>query len=891
MILTRLALSGFGRFDMPHRLTGLEPGLNVLCGPNELGKSTLLAALRAAFLDKHTTSREEFLALATQGAELPMQVEVDFQMAGADWQLMKRFHRRARSELMQNGQLVATNTEADERVWSLLGLKAHSSRQMDPAALAALWVEQGQSHLEPALSEGLRTDLRAAIQQQVGTITGGGPARDVLKAVTALIERNETSGGRLRKDSPLQLADAAVAALEAEKAQQLADREALEPLRDQLASARDRLARAEDPQEEAAARSLIEATAQALAEARLSAARLERMESAVREAQVRRDLASRDLDQAREAAGRLADASQVAARAAQAAAEASVEADGQSAGAARAAQAAQQTRQAQLEAQASMDQLEARRDLEAARAQETAAAARVEQLSALARQIAEADQAAAAMRPALQALPALDAAERTLIEALARRDAASARFALFVAQAEGPPVLLDGEPVTGDHGPTPITARREIRLGHHAVLTLEPAAGGAQAADAVRSAQAGVADCLACAGADSPAALRAMAAAAARLEAELKVLRAQAGAGPEALAGAQSQLALARGQVQAALGRVAAAGAGADAGPPEAGALDSARHRLDQARLAAADAARALATAEARASAASEALARAVQQQELARQTLARELELASADQREAAVASASEALVATGARAAEAAQELADLTAALAGQVDPATLEARLARQQDALRRLMDERTSLHRDVAHLEARLAAAGDSGRDERLAALDDLIGDARARLARLTDEQMANRLLRQLLEEELAASEQRFTAPLRSAVQPYLDLLFPGAGLAVDEKLKLKGLDRRLAEPFGQLSTGTREQVSLFVRLALADLLAGPAGPLPLILDDALTHTDAARLQPVFDALHRAARSRQVLVFTCHETLARGLGGTRLSLERVDGATG
>jgi uncharacterized protein YhaN len=47
-------VEGCGRFVDPVTVMDFEPGLNVLCAPNEAGKSTLFKAVRACLFEKHT---------------------------------------------------------------------------------------------------------------------------------------------------------------------------------------------------------------------------------------------------------------------------------------------------------------------------------------------------------------------------------------------------------------------------------------------------------------------------------------------------------------------------------------------------------------------------------------------------------------------------------------------------------------------------------------------------------------------------------------------------------------------------------------------------------------------------------------------------------------------
>src|SRR5690606_38004545 len=83
--------------------------------------------------------------------------------------------------------------------------------------------------------------------------------------------------------------------------------------------------------------------------------------------------------------------------------------------------------------------------------------------------------------------------------------------------------------------------------------------------------------------------------------------------------------------------------------------------------------------------------------------------------------------------------------------------------------------------------------------------------------------------------------------------------------------------------FDKLSYGAREQVGLLLRLAYADLLAEAGRPTLILLDDALVHTDGARLEAMKRALYDAATRHQILFFTCHPERFDDLGVPARSL--------
>ena len=76
-------------------------------------------------------------------------------------------------------------------------------------------------------------------------------------------------------------------------------------------------------------------------------------------------------------------------------------------------------------------------------------------------------------------------------------------------------------------------------------------------------------------------------------------------------------------------------------------------------------------------------------------------------------------------------------------------------------------------------------------------------------------------------------------------------------------------------PVELLSHGVREQLFLSLRLALAGSYARRGAQLPMILDDVLVNFDAKRVRAAAGVLcELAATGYQLLVFTCHEHIAR-----------------
>jgi len=143
---------------------------------------------------------------------------------------------------------------------------------------------------------------------------------------------------------------------------------------------------------------------------------------------------------------------------------------------------------------------------------------------------------------------------------------------------------------------------------------------------------------------------------------------------------------------------------------------------------------------------------------------------------------------------------------------------------------------------------------------------------------------ALQLLRDRFLEEQQKLSDRFSRPLADAVSTYLRQIFgptADAAVSIDEGV-IGGWtltrDGRTFD-FAQLSGGAREQVAAAVRLAVAEILAPDhGGSLPVVFDDAFTHSDPERVRSLQRMLDLAARNGlQVILLTCNPEDYTGLG--------------
>ena len=92
---------------------------------------------------------------------------------------------------------------------------------------------------------------------------------------------------------------------------------------------------------------------------------------------------------------------------------------------------------------------------------------------------------------------------------------------------------------------------------------------------------------------------------------------------------------------------------------------------------------------------------------------------------------------------------------------------------------------------------------------------------------------------------------------------------------------------RVAQP---ISTGTREQIYLALRLAIVDHLDQGGERLPLFMDEAFVNWDPDRLGRGIEVLRGISANRQVFVFSCHPDVVERLSGQGARVLRLDRAS-
>jgi DNA repair exonuclease SbcCD ATPase subunit len=860
MRLRAIELTNVRRFaGQRARLSGIGDGITVLSEPNEFGKSTFFDAIHAVFFERHGSRNAAIKALQPHAGGAP-EVAVEVELPEGRFRITKRWIGKPQAQVMDaNGRLIAQADEAEAWIDRLMG-----GGLAGPSGL--LWVRQGLMGLEAEEKKdrerdlSARRDLMSSVAGEIDMMTGGRRMDAVIDRVAEALAKLATDGGRPKAGGEWKRAVDEATALAAEEA---VLRPRAERLSGDLARRTDvnrTLTRLTDPAD-AAARVQALTDAQAAHQAALAhQAEVAQAETALRLARLDAGRAQQEIAAVETLAARVAAAHTALAKAEFAATAARTRAEdlGQRDRAAtEAAEAlAHQTRDLRTRLQAATRAETA----QAAKAQAEDLQRRLDRATGLQTSLDQTRAQRALITVTARMIEAADKAQSALDLARAR---AEAQAVTIEARPDGAPAILNGAALPG--GPVPILAAADLTLPGFGALRIDPGAG--RSGEAITQAEQALARLLAEAQVESLPAARAQWAEAQRLEAEAK----QAAAllpevAPEGLDALRT--ALARAETLAAdapeateeAASVTAALAQAEAAEQSARAAAKAAHDLS------------VQAGEARAAA------------EANRASADRHLATALSEAGDPAVLDARIAEMKARAPALSEAATKADaaLAALRAAAPDLATAEARLTRAKGAVDQARQAEQKAREDLASLNATILALAEEGIEERLATLAGDRAEAEARAARYEAEVRALTRLRRALDEARTKARDAYFGPVLRELQPLLAILHPGAQLTIDDTSLLPATLTRNGQPEALeiLSGGTREQVAILTRLAFARLFATAGRPVPVILDDALVHSDDDRIEAMFDALHRTARDQQILVLTCRQRAFAALGGER-----------
>ena len=871
MKIRAVRLRELGCFSDPVALEGLSGGLDVLAGPNELGKSTILRALEALFKVRHTAQSRtiERLRPYTGGAPL---IEADFDIGGRTWRLRKQYlsDRQAVLTDLTVNKVVARGDEAHRRTLELIGGGGEHR-------LGLLWLEQGMS-LQPATpKDAEREQLSRVIEREVSAASGGGHDLRVIRAM--VVQQRRALVTDHRPPRPTGDYGGAIASRnDAERALEAARSEARAATGriDRVQLLRARRAELIDPAFAASRRQRIEKLSSDMESAttarqqlKLAEARVQACESSVSEAQQAHDLMAKMLDEVHEL--------EIAASAA-ATTQSSIAAALEDL-ATRLKQACGRRDDLRAALETESERLRARQRFDSRRE----AAARLAEITRRLSEARSATEIAGEIRARLDKECVTEtsvhaaAREAASIEALEARIGAQLPKVRIAYLPDGAgKIRVDGNAL--QEGAILVPSRpMSLEIDGIGTIAIDP-----NVSDSIEEDQADLeahrsvlAELLAGMGVADLATARQ------RLEERQRLERDLAQAEDRIATRAPEGLARLTDEIER-LTELSEAGDDDGAELPESPVIETEIERLRGALRESEDAANQLSQEHAKLR---EDLARCRAESRSREDRLSKlAAQLPPVDERPARLVEHEAKLAAVREAMNEALRERGAWREKAPDDAGLRALEAELAEAKRAEHSAADELTRVDRDLAVLERELERDQQDGIAARVEELEQKVQSFDEQVRHFEREVAALDLLLETLSQVEQQSRELYLSPVLQRLNPYMQLVFPGATVGIGRDLGVEAIARGAArEPLSALSDGTQEQIAVLVRLAFARLLADAGQPTPLILDDALVYSDDDRIESLFDALRQAAGAHQVIIFTCRSRAFEQLGGTGLSL--------
>lgn len=203
--------------------------------------------------------------------------------------------------------------------------------------------------------------------------------------------------------------------------------------------------------------------------------------------------------------------------------------------------------------------------------------------------------------------------------------------------------------------------------------------------------------------------------------------------------------------------------------------------------------------------------------------------------------------------------------------ELDAEALDARLAQ-------LDGEAAGTANDFSRVEERIRLALHGSRE--LAEVEEDLHQAAEEVAELDQTRQALLLARDTIENSAEEFHGRIGPALRGALTRLVRANTRGryADLLIDDdfNVQVRAPEKGTYVPSGWLSTGTADLLPLLLRLALVEVFAQSGEPLPIFLDEVLVNLDAGRFAATVDLLVEFGRAHQVFYFTCHPEQAERL---------------
>ena len=871
MQIRRLEIWAFRCFRSSLVIDDIGDGVTLLVGDNEEGKSTVLAALQTVLFEKHSVGGSVADAMLPYGSKVRPEIRLEFDHNGDRYRLFKAFCQKPAADLRSDSGARWSDDAAEDRLREMLEFTppGKGGTKPDHRGLQALfWVEQGSASGQPHINETTQTSLASALENEVGTVTGGERGRTLIKRIESRL--NEIFTAKTRRPAGA-YKEAMTKAADARKlrAELVAKLKELEGKIESLTRERDLLAKLEADDPIGVADTRLEQARAADRKVEGLKSNLETAKANSKTADSQHELAKTRLGRRQEARKAVDDADLDIAelRAEESSAQVSVNA-----------------------AQRAFNDVEgehgtAKVALDAAHTN-ASASRRLADLLRKSGDLVAADgflkNAETAERDAIRLTAQAKASSLSLevieelrrLDTFAREEAARLKAVATLIELipdEGRRASIDDTAIEVDA--LTLLAPTEIRLSGYGTIRVTP--GGEDLAIRQAAADKAATDLKLELDKHSVANIQDAVGLGRDRESWLNeatihrtTVKAHAPKGLDALRSDVARLNVEVGRLGEASGDIESPDITAEAAANRA---DESERKLNFARTKEREASDALKDAKGVLEAARNSLSVAADKRKTAEERITSLRAALNLSTQKVSNESLQQTLDDATDAQRVASEELAKMEKALT-ESDPDGARRELKAATEARRKVEENLREKRRKVRDLEVELQTLGKDDTAAELQIADGELTRTETQERRLSHEAAALGLLYDTLTKEEQVARETFLAPVRERIEPYLKRLLPGSELMLDDQsLKITHLRRDgQDEPYERLSIGTREQLAVLARLAFADLLDEQGKKSPIILDDALVFSDDRRFEEMQRILDRAAERLQIIVLTCHE---------------------
>jgi uncharacterized protein YhaN len=883
--LRSIAVSNFRKFTQPVIVSPLKPGVNVIAGANEDGKSTIVAAVKAALYKKYSSTTAD--ELQPYNSSLLPTVCLEFDLDGCAYRLMKAFGRKGTAELRGPNNVVFSGSQAEEKLKELLRLG--DDKRGNTSIWNVLLVEQGKALEAPALAEIGKQTLEAALESEIGKMVSGDSGQALLARVKQLYSNWFTDTGKYKTASEYKQSEKELEELRLQYEQKKEEYESYKQTLVDLDEARAALRRHEQGGTIERAKRQLTAAQAAAQSASQKSSELEKLIAVEDAERANYQRVAQKWESRQQAAEKVATMTSSLAQLAARSADLQSEIDA-------AAQELHRCQQAEEEAERRWQQAEA-------------AYAGAEKMSRVAhcletwRSLSDRLSAAKTARAAAVKAKEEGAVIKVDRAAVQRLRELEKQFLQCQAQLQAAATRIEFKPTGGnsasrkgaavdESSPVLVTEPTTFELSGWGALRVVPGGDGIeQMRKTFESTKDELAESLKKLQVDDVSQAeeleRRKASIFQRFEEHARDVGKFAPRGIDALQeelnaiqGKLEDLGFNTGDEQAHASSptmTEAAAKQADASKKNSECRDA----FNKARQAAqtADKVFGLKTDQLKSLSADHAASDRTLKELSAQLTLQRESEDDHTLEQQ---------VLELRARMQMASSQRAVLAAELK-ELDAVNL-------QDKIRVAASQLETAEKDVERwrdqhnvLAGSLKSFGKAGIAEEFHRLSGRKEQLESQVARLQKRASAVRLLYETVTQAQANAKSHLMRPLLQNLKPYVEAVFDGATLSLDKNnFAVTQLSRQdVCEDYNSLSVGTREQLSVLTRLSFANVLSENNCPALVILDDVLVYSDAMRLQKMQAALKSASERFQVIILTCRPDDWQCFDGPLLELKKAN----